>query len=172
MLVFQLLFNIIYMIINIFNITLDNIKKFYIIINKYSGFSKSKEADMLNGMDERMSILKMVEENKINALQGIQLLEALGKGAKTNPAKAAETGEKPRFMRVLVTNLHTGKAKVQVTLPFSLVSWGLRIGAQFSPEIAGMDLEKIEEALQASAGAKIVDVIDEEDGEHVEIYVD
>jgi hypothetical protein len=131
-----------------------------------------KEADMLNGMDERMSILKMVEENKINASQGIQLLEALGKGNKETQAKATPSGEKPRFMRVLVTNLNTGKAKVQVTLPYSLVSWGLRVGAQFAPELAGMDLETIDEALQSSAGNKIVDVVDEEDGEHVEIYVD
>jgi len=128
---------------------------------------------MLNTSDETTSILKMVEENKINAEQGVRMLEALGKGAKTPiPGNVETSANKPRFMRVHVTNLATGKSKVNVTVPFALVSWGLRVGAQYAPEIASMDLNSLEEALMATAGTKIVDVMDDEDGEHVEIYID
>ena len=127
---------------------------------------------MLNTADEKMSILKMIEDKKIDASQGVQLLEALGKSGKTPQQKPVDPGSKPRFMRILVTNANTGKSKVNVTLPYTLVSWGLRLGAQYAPELASMDLDALDDALEGTAGTKIIDVMDDEDGEHVEIYID
>ena len=53
------------------------------------------------------------------------------------------------------------------------MDWGLRIGAQFAPEMAGYDLQELGRLLREDGvDGKIVDVIDDQDGEHVEVYVD
>ena len=52
------------------------------------------------------------------------------------------------------------------------MDWGLRVGAQFAPEMDGLDLGELSEILRSGADGKIVEVIDEEDGEHVEIYIE
>ena len=62
--------------------------------------------------------------------------------------------------------------KALVNLPIGLMDWGLRVGAQFAPEMEGLDLGELSEILRSGADGKIVEVIDEEDGEHVEIYIE
>jgi hypothetical protein len=53
------------------------------------------------------------------------------------------------------------------------MDWGLRIGAHYAPEMAGYDLQELTRILsEEGVDGKIVDVIDDEDGEHVEIYVE
>jgi hypothetical protein len=52
------------------------------------------------------------------------------------------------------------------------MEWGLQIGAQFAPEVANLDLGELKEMLQSGVEGKVIDVIDEEDGEHVEIFIE
>jgi hypothetical protein len=134
---------------------------------------------MATTKEERMSILKMIEEDKINAEQGLKLLEALNNKnsvkEESKPedfSRSISTEGNGRYFRVVVTNTATGKAKSHVTLPMNLVQWGLRIGAHFSPEVEGIDLDELGEILKTSTHGKIIDVLDEEDGEHVEIFID
>ncbi len=129
--------------------------------------------------EERMTILKMIEDDKINAEQGLKLLEALGPRNSVKDESKPENSNLPmstegngRYFRVVVTNTVTGKAKAHVTLPMNLVQWGLRIGAHFSPEVEGIDMDELGEILKTTSHGKIIDVLDEEDGEHVEIYID
>lgn len=120
--------------------------------------------------DERMKILKMLEEGKLSAEEASRLLRALSKGSSAS-RPATQEGE-ARWMRVRVTDLDGGRAAVNVNLPMRLVSVALRLGAQFIPEDEGIDLEELGEALKAGLTGKIVDVIDEEEGRKVEIYVE
>ena len=124
--------------------------------------------------DEKLHILRMVEEGKISASEGISLLEAWEHGRK--PARGSNrpaTGSGQRWLRVRVTDLYTGRSKATVNIPFGLMDWGLRIGAQFAPEVGSYDLQELSRVLsEEGVDGKIVDVIDDEDGEHVEIYVD
>ena len=123
--------------------------------------------------EERKKILDMINEGKITADEGAKLLKAL-----TKPTEKLRTvkkrGGKPRSLRVLVTDMASGKAKVRVNLPLKLMSAGLGIAAQFAPdEMADTQmLETIKEALSEDMLGKIVDVIDEEDQEHVEIFIE
>jgi hypothetical protein len=142
---------------------------------------------MFVSSEERMAILKMIENNQIKAEEGLKLLEAMGKEPKPAPVPTAPVPPKPemkseatpmvagngRYFRVLITNTQTGNVKTRVTLPMSLVNWGLRMGGTFAPEMNGINLEELREILESSEhGGKIVDVLDEEDGEHVEIFID
>jgi hypothetical protein len=75
-------------------------------------------------------------------------------------------------MRVRVTDLNTGRAKVNVNLPMGLVSVGMKVGARFAPEIEDIDLDEIFQAIKDGAQGQIVEVEDEEDNERVQIYIE
>ena len=125
--------------------------------------------------EERMRILKLIDDGKITAEEGAKLLSALSSSAaaKKRPVTMrAAAGKQARWFRVRVTDMKSGKTKTSVNIPLGLMEWGIQIGAQFAPEVAGLDMGQLVEALQSGAMGKIVDVVDEEDGEHVEIFVE
>jgi len=123
--------------------------------------------------EERLKILKMIEEGKISAEEGAKLLAALSEGRRMpgmpNPPRPPGG---PRWLRVRVTDIRSGRSKASVQIPLDLVDAGLKIGAHFAPEVEGVDLNNVMQAVRAGMTGKIIDVTDEEDGEHVEIYVE
>ena len=123
--------------------------------------------------EERMQILNMVAEGNITAEEGANLLAALEttSGKKETHSMTGGPSE-PRWFRVRVTDLETGRNKVSVNLPMSLVDVGTRMGARFSPELEGMDFHDIIEQVKSGAQGKIIEVEDMESGERVEIYVE
>ncbi|MBN1136423.1 MAG: hypothetical protein JXM73_07545 [Anaerolineae bacterium] len=123
--------------------------------------------------EERMQILKMVAEKKITAEEGAKLLSALEPDKKRDSQVLMVGGpSSPRWFRVRVTDMETGRTKVNVNLPMSLVNVGMKMGARFAPEIEGVDLSGVFEQIQEGAQGKLIDVEDMEDGERVEIYVE
>ena len=122
--------------------------------------------------EERMQILNMVAEGKITADEGARLLSALEPERKRETRPLTDSPSAPRWFRVRVTDLETGKSKVNVNLPMSLVDVGTRMGARFAPELEDMDFRDIIEQIKSGAQGKIIEVEDVEDGERVEIYVE
>ncbi len=122
--------------------------------------------------EERMQILKMVSEKKITAEEGARLLSALEPEKKMGTQVVVGGPSSPRWFRIRVTDLETGKSKVNVNLPMSLVNVGMKMGARFAPEVEGMDLNEIFDQIREGAQGKMIDVEDAEDGERVEIYVE
>lgn len=119
--------------------------------------------------EERMQILKMIEARQISAEEGAKLLAALDKVDRAGDAAPRAT---PRWFRVRVTDLHTGKSKVNVNIPMGLVNVGIKMGARFAPEVEGLDVEQITRAIREGVQGKIIDVEDEEDAERVEIFIE
>ena len=126
---------------------------------------------MASASEERMKILQMLEEGKIAADEATTLLRALDGGQRATPG-APSISSDSRFLRVQVTDINSGKAKVNVTIPMGLVGAGLRMAERFAPEFEGFDLQELEELLASGAIGKMVEVRDEEDNELVEIYVE
>jgi hypothetical protein len=123
--------------------------------------------------EERMRILKMIEEGKISAEEGAKLLSALSEGRRgPNPPMPPRAPGAARWLRVRVTDVATGRSKATVQIPLALMESGMKIGAHFAPEVEGVDMPTIMEALRSGMTGKIVDVVDEKDGEHVEIFVE
>lgn len=126
--------------------------------------------------EERMKILKMIEEGKISADEGSKLLSALSESRRNVPTPPRPPsmggGSAPRWLRIRVTDTRTGRSKASVQIPLALVDAGMKIGAHFAPEVEGVDMSNVMEALRMGVTGKIIDVTDEEDGEHVEIYVE
>jgi hypothetical protein len=121
--------------------------------------------------EERLKILQMLEEGKITAEEAATLLRALEGGRHAAPAASTQAGRR-QYLRIQVTDLTSGSAKVNVTVPMGLVSAGLRMAERFAPEFEGFDLQELEELLASGADGKIVEVMDEEGNERVEIYVE
>ena len=128
--------------------------------------------------EEKMKILSMLQDGIINAEQAALLLDALSSSTE-DTKKQSEAGFEPtaqkktgKFFRVRVTDTDTGKTRVNVRLPVGLVGAGLKMGMKFSPEIEGIDQNVLKSFLESGDIGKIVDVFDDDDGEHVEVYIE
>jgi hypothetical protein len=125
---------------------------------------------MMASTEERMRILRMIDEGKITAEEGAKLLTALSETPKVKPRKSLrDAAGGARWLRIRVTDMVTGKSKATVNLPIGLVDAGLNIASQYAP---GIEFDELVEAINQGASGKIIDVIDDEDGEHVEIYIE
>ena len=132
--------------------------------------------------EERLKVLKMVQEGKITVEQATSLLEAL----EEMPAAAGKTGAAPaiagapvpgsgqpaRWLRVRVTDTDSGRPRVNIRLPISVVSAGIKMGMRFSPQVEGLDMEELTKWITSGEVGQIVDVVDEDDGEHVEVFIE
>jgi hypothetical protein len=128
--------------------------------------------------EERIKVLKMVQEGKITAEMAADLLKALdssSKGAQDAQSKNPEggiPGMGGKFFRVRVSDINTGKVRANIRLPLGMVNAGLRMGMKFSPEVEGLDAERLVEALADGKTGKIVDAYDDQDDEHSEVYIE
>jgi hypothetical protein len=121
--------------------------------------------------EERLQILKMIEEGKISAAEGADLLRALEQesGRPNEPLKGASA---PRWFRVRVTDTHTGRNKVNVNIPMGLVNVGIKMGARFAPNVEGFDFNELIQAVRSGQQGKVVDLFNTEEGERIEIFVE
>lgn len=126
--------------------------------------------------EERLRVLQLIQDGKISAEEGIRLLESLDSAAQAAAAKPAVTTQSmergARWFRVQVTDTQTGKTRVNVRLPVNVLSAGMKMGARFSPEVEGLDMNQLMELIQAGATGQVLDVVDELDGEHVEVFLE
>ncbi len=128
--------------------------------------------------EERLKILKMIQEGKITAEQGAQLLEALeerksGAAQGGSPGTgAAASAKSAKWFHVRVTDTNSGKPRVNVRLPIGLVTSGFKMGARFSPEVEGLDPNQLLLMINNGEIGQVVDVYDPEDGEHVEVFLE
>lgn len=125
--------------------------------------------------EERMKILQMIQEGKITAEEGAKLLSALTSSAKGKKviSRGPGSGSRARWLRVRVTDMSSGKSKVNVNLPLSLIDAGLNIAGHFADDLDTDDLmTAIHDALNENLSGKIIDVVDGDDGEHVEIFIE
>lgn len=129
--------------------------------------------------EERFKVLKMVQEGKITPEMAADLLKALDSGSKSAPADGQGKGSEGnipgmggKFFRVRVSDIYTGKVRANIRLPLGMVNAGLRMGMKFSPEVEGLNAERLVEALADGKTGKIVDVYDDNDDEHIEVYIE
>lgn len=117
--------------------------------------------------EERVQILKMIENGKITAEEGQKLLEALGRRRAEPGAWAAEA---PQWLRIRVTDRRGERDTLNVTIPMRLVDIGLKMGARFAPDL-DLDWDELRATLRSGTQGRIVEVVDEED-RHIEIFVE
>ncbi|HTY07591.1 MAG TPA: hypothetical protein VMF29_00370 [Candidatus Edwardsbacteria bacterium] len=134
--------------------------------------------------DEKMRILKMIEEKKITAEEGAKLLAAM------DTPSGGEANGRAHWLKVRVYDKGSDKAKVRVTVPLTLLKIAGRLGGKFSvmmPDEAKKqmaekgikldaesfeDIERLFDQFAVNGQYKLVDVEDDESGEKVEVYVE
>ena len=139
---------------------------------------------------ERQEILEMVAAGKITAAEAAQMLSGIRNAAAAPPtpptaptppappkaewaedAPAKGNGRKPSWLHIRVSEAD-GRNKVSVNVPLRFVKFGLKLGRRFAPELEGISLEELNEMLEGVETGPLVEVVDEEKGEQVRIYVD
>jgi hypothetical protein len=128
--------------------------------------------------EERLKVLRMIADNKITAEEGMRLLDALGENKPKPPARAVMPekqllqGAGARWFRVRVTDTNTGRVRVNIRLPITVVTTGFKLGARFSPEIDGLDMKTLMDSIRSGETGQIMDIYDEQDGERVEVFLE
>lgn len=128
--------------------------------------------------DERMRILKMLEEGKIDSSQAAELLKAVDSSESTNQTSGqVEPGggslRRGKWLVVKVTDTLTGKKKVNVRVPIALIRGASKIAGKAGRlNFGGVEIDNLDELLNNAVEGLIADVTDEEDGEHVEVYLE
>ena len=126
--------------------------------------------------EEIKKILEMLEEKKITSDEATELLEALRETKEEEETTPLST-KKKRFLKIRVTK--GDKPQVNVTIPFSLVNWGLNLASKLGKNTVNIegkeipiDMDELNKAMNdPEFTGKIVDVMEEEKGEHVEIEI-
>jgi len=130
-------------------------------------------------MEEKMRILNMVEEGKINAREALELLEALGNESEQETQKKGKSSHaslRGRKLKIIITEAGQEKPKVNVRLPLRLVQWAER----FIPSEAKQEMEQqgiyLEEILNSMdeffEGDTIVDVENDITGEKILVVIE
>jgi hypothetical protein len=132
--------------------------------------------------EERLKVLRMVQEGKITAEEAVKLLEALEETA-TAPRKRTPPpppfppepypgGRSGRWLQMRVTDTDTGKVRVNVRLPIGVVKAGLKMGMRFVPEAEGLKTDQLLAAIDEGTVGTVFDLFDDKDGEHVEVFIE
>jgi hypothetical protein len=82
----------------------------------------------------------------------------------------AELGN--RWLHIRVTDVSTGRPRVNVNLPLTWVALGLQLGVRHAPQLGGIDLKQLLDEIRSGANGRLIEVEDHDDGERVEIFVD
>ena len=133
-------------------------------------------------MEEKLRILKMVEEGTISAEQGRALLEALGEEEPVRetvwetPAIREDIPYEDRMLRIIVDSADGDKVRVQ--FPVKAIKAILKVTGklpiQMSGDMEGMDVEALTEAvIQCLDSESIGDIITVEsaDGDHIRVFI-
>jgi hypothetical protein len=120
--------------------------------------------------EEKMRILKLLEEKRISSAEAMELLEALGKGQAADGEKG-----KGRLLRIRVYESGSQEPKVNVNVPLGWAKFMApfiegKIKSSLAAKGYDVDLGKIQEAIENQEPMKIVDVQD--GGDKVEIFIE
>ena len=85
---------------------------------------------------------------------------------------SGSTPTSPSWLRVRINDLDSGRSKVSVNIPLGLMKAGLQLGHSFAPGLGDVDWHHFSETLTKDGGGLLVEVQDEDDGEHVRIFIE
>ena len=131
----------------------------------------------MNTNDERLRILTQVKNGKIEINQAIDLLRSLDSNESTATRESTtDTGSPmnmPRVLRILKLDTLNQKTLADITIPLDLLQAGMRVGANFYLDLAGLTTEQLDLLVNEPAtylrlyGEVLLDLEDENTNEHI-----
>ncbi len=139
----------------------------------------------------RQEILESVAQGEMSAVEAAQLLADVEKSDDAIPTVVKvvtpETAAKPKaepqssktsdatapaWLRIHIRNADSGKKRVQVSIPYHLVKIGVKLSQGFLPEMKGINWQDAFDAIENGESGTIIDIEDENEGEHIHIFVE
>lgn len=125
-----------------------------------------------NSTEERLQILKMVEDQSISPEEAARLLEALDRSDRKRAQIEAQAQPRmtgPRNIRIRVTEMRSNRSDVDVTLPLGLVNTIVGMAHRFAPGRIP-DLSAIQHQIDDGFVGTLVDIENGQD--RVQILVE
>lgn len=148
---------------------------------------------MEKDVNTRKEILDLLAKGKITAVEAAEMLSTSSQTKKqTSPpepealkaeipveeevdiktaVKSTTNPNSPRWLRVRVRNMETGKNKVSVNLPFGMFKFGFNMARNFTSSLDGIDIDEMAATLKQNEDGMLVEVQDEESNEQVQIFL-
>ena len=126
-------------------------------------------------MDERLRILKMVEDGTITAEQAAELMKAMGVEEESQVPAKSKAGYDKKMFRIIVDSVDGDKVNVQ--FPVGAIKKILKVTGKFpiaDKDLQGVDLEQMMEAISECLDEEIEGDfvnVDAADGTTVRVYV-
>ncbi len=122
---------------------------------------------------ERIQILSEVRRGgELEIPDAITRLQALSARPET-PEQEARQDNSNRELHILRTGLETGKVIMDVRLPLNLLDAAERVGgANFAPYLALIPSDTLQECLSIPGTHKLVDIVQDEKGEQLQIFLE
>ena len=119
--------------------------------------------------EEKLRILKLLEEKKITSAEAMELLEAIGKPARGGGER------KSRQLRIRVYEDGSPEPKANINVPLGWAKFLVpfiegKIKAKLADKGHDLDLGKMQEAIEKQEPMRIADVQD--GGDKVEIFIE
>ncbi len=127
---------------------------------------------------EMAKVLQMIEEGKLTADEGLALLEPLQDDAGVSPPLRQEQTDpgRKKKLRIKISDAPSGKAKVNLSIPVGLVKLlpGL-IPEGIKKRAGDIDFSRLlddffEGLVATDPAEKLIDLVDDDNGDRVEIY--
>lgn len=136
----------------------------------------------MNTNDERLRILTQVKNGMIEINQAIDLLRSLDNNESTATRESlSDTGSPmnmPRVLRILKLDTLNQKTLADITIPLDLLQAGMRVGANFYLDLAGLTTEQLDLLVNEPAtylrlyGEVLLDLEDENTNEHISLTLE
>ena len=130
--------------------------------------------------EERLEILRLVENQTVTAEEAGRLLEALDRSDRSHSVSQPTAPFTPvppfppaplpqRSVRIRITNTTSGKAQINLVLPYRLVDSGIKLAKRFAPEHL-LDSRDIRRSIDEGFSGPLLDLVDGE--QRIEIIVE
>jgi len=130
--------------------------------------------------EERLEVLRLLEGGSVTADEAAELLEALDRANRADPAaRAADpteelgfglpTGGRGRVVRLRISEAGVERPVVNLAVPLGLIDSGLKVAQQYVPHLLP-SAEAIREGAAAGFRGHILDV--DSEGDRVEIVIE
>jgi hypothetical protein len=136
--------------------------------------------------EERLEILRLVENQTITAEEAGRLLEALDRSDRSRQLAGAtapigmvlppappnfpgSAGSAGGSVRIRITDISSGKARINLVLPSRLVDSGIKLAKRIAPEHM-LDAREIRRSIEDGYWGPLLDITD--DNQRVEIIVE
>ena len=124
--------------------------------------------------DEKLRILKMIEERKISAEEGSKLMDAL-EPVQSGTANSDSDFSSGTQIRIKVSDMESGQTKVNLTIPIGIAHMIRSLVPKeeiTKLENQGVNLNAIFKLVSTGKVGKILDIEDQEHKDRVEISVE